>query len=73
MSSTSDSTTSQALELVVTRTLDAPRALVFEAWTEPARLEQWWSPKLEGDVRPGGTWRAQAANPDGTGAWSHGE
>jgi uncharacterized protein YndB with AHSA1/START domain len=33
-----------ARELVLTRTLDAPRALVFEVWTDPKHLAQWWGP-----------------------------
>jgi uncharacterized protein YndB with AHSA1/START domain len=31
-------------ELVITRVFDAPRELVFKAWTEPERLQQWWGP-----------------------------
>jgi uncharacterized protein YndB with AHSA1/START domain len=47
-------------ELVLTRVLDAPRALVFEAWTDPQHLAHWWgpdgftSPECEVDLRPGG-------------------
>lgn len=52
-------------ELVVTRTFNAPARLVFEAWTRPELLEQWWVPKsmgmsllsLEADVRTGGRYR----------------
>jgi uncharacterized protein YndB with AHSA1/START domain len=50
-------------ELVIARTLDAPRALVFAAWTDPRRALQWWGPvnypaaHAEMDVRPGGAWR----------------
>ncbi|MDQ3654351.1 MAG: SRPBCC domain-containing protein [Chloroflexota bacterium] len=73
MSSTSDSTSTNDIELTVNRALDAPRDLVFRAWTEPARLKQWWSPVLEADIRPGGAWRAEVRNPDGSGSWSHGE
>jgi uncharacterized protein YndB with AHSA1/START domain len=46
--------------LLVTRTFDAPRALVFKAWTEPERLAQWWGAKGSTvhvsrlDLRPGG-------------------
>ncbi len=46
--------------LTFTRVLDAPRELVFKAWTEPERLEQWWGPVgmelkvLKLDLRPGG-------------------
>lgn len=47
-------------DFVITRTFDAPRALVWKAWTEPERLAQWWGPKgatirvVKHDLRPGG-------------------
>jgi uncharacterized protein YndB with AHSA1/START domain len=50
-------------ELVITRTFDAPRHLVFAAWTDPKHIVQWWGPRahpgthIEMDVRPGGAWR----------------
>lgn len=50
-------------ELVITRIFDAPRELVFKAWTDPNHAKNWWGPKdypaiqLEMDVRPGGAWR----------------
>lgn len=48
-------------EIVVTRLLDAPRELVFAAFTEREHIEQWWAPKgattHEMNVEPGGTWR----------------
>ena len=52
-------------ELVVTRLFDAPARIVFEAWTRPAHLLQWWAPKSSGmslvscelDVRVGGSYR----------------
>jgi uncharacterized protein YndB with AHSA1/START domain len=52
-------------ELVVTRTIDGPRHLVFEAWTDPELVKRWWVPKsipmtlasVEMDVRTGGTYR----------------
>lgn len=49
--------------LVITRLFDAPRSLVFKAWTDPAHLARWWGPKgfaltsMEADVRPGGATR----------------
>ena len=61
-----------AREIVLTRTFDAPRELVFQAWTEPGQIEQWWGPAgfrnetLVMDVRPGGTWRYVMHSPDGT-------
>lgn len=48
-------------EIVVTRLIDAPRDLVFAAFTEREHIEQWWAPKgaitHEMDVKPGGIWR----------------
>jgi uncharacterized protein YndB with AHSA1/START domain len=52
-------------ELVVTRTVNGPARIVFEAWTRPELLRQWWVPKscgltllsCEADVRVGGQYR----------------
>ena len=52
-------------ELVVTRTIDGPARIVFDAWTDPALVKRWWVPKsvpvplvsVEMDVRVGGTYR----------------
>ena len=58
--------------LVITRVLDAPREVVFKAWTDPKLLKQWWGPKgftnpvCELDVRPGGAIRVHMRGPDGT-------
>src|SRR5580704_5217678 len=58
-------------EIVATKIFDAPRELVFQMWTEPKHLEQWWGPKgfttsvYEMDVRPGGVWRLTMRGPDG--------
>jgi uncharacterized protein YndB with AHSA1/START domain len=47
-------------EFVITREFDAPREMVFKAWTDPKQLQQWWGPTgftnpvCEWDVRPGG-------------------
>ena len=47
-------------EFIISREFDAPRELVFEAWTDPKHLAQWWGPKgftnpvCEWDARPGG-------------------
>jgi uncharacterized protein YndB with AHSA1/START domain len=60
-------------ELVVTRTINGPARLVFEAWTQPELLKRWWVPKSIGltllscemDVRVGGGYRLVfAANPE---------
>jgi uncharacterized protein YndB with AHSA1/START domain len=58
-------------EIAITRIFDAPRTLVFEAWTDPKHLVHWWGPKgftntfQEIDVRPGGVWRFIMHGPDG--------
>jgi len=65
-------------ELVIRRVVDAPRALVFKAWTEPERIVRWWGPQgftvpfCEMDVRPGGAWRVCMRSPDGTDHWVRG-
>ena len=59
-------------ELVVTRIVNGPARLVFEAWTKPELFRQWWVPKSMGmtlrscdmDVRVGGTYRLEF-EPDG--------
>ena len=58
-------------DLVMTRVFDAPRELVFKAWTETKHVAQWWGPKrftnpvCEMDVRPGGAIRIHMRAPDG--------
>ncbi|HET8918676.1 MAG TPA: SRPBCC family protein [Xanthobacteraceae bacterium] len=57
--------------IVGTREFDAPRALVFSAWTDPKHLAQWWGPHgfttttYSFDFRPGGIWRFVMHGPDG--------
>jgi uncharacterized protein YndB with AHSA1/START domain len=57
--------------LVITRVFDAPRELVFKAWTDPTQVAQWWGPKgftnpvCEVDARPGGAIRILMRAPDG--------
>lgn len=59
-------------ELVLTRVIDAPRELVFKAWTDPKQVAQWWGPRgftnpvCDLDVRPGGAIRIHMRGPDGT-------
>jgi uncharacterized protein YndB with AHSA1/START domain len=58
-------------ELVVTRTFDAPRRIVFDAWTKPELFKLWWVPKSSGmsllsceqDVRVGGRYRLEFKHP----------
>jgi uncharacterized protein YndB with AHSA1/START domain len=58
-------------EIVLTRTFDAPRALVFEAMSKPEHIRQWWGLRghtmttCELDFRPGGRWRFVQRGPDG--------
>lgn len=58
--------------VVITRTLKAPREVVWQAWTDPKQLAQWWgphcfsNPRCEADVRPGGRIHIDMMGPDGT-------
>lgn len=62
-------------ELVITRVLDAPRDLVWKAWTEPERLMHWWGPKgfvmqtVKLDLRPGGVFHYGMRSPGGAEMW----
>lgn len=60
-------------EIVVTRVVDAPRRIVFDAYTNPRHLQKWllgpegWTmPICEMDARPGGAWRYVWRKDDGT-------
>jgi uncharacterized protein YndB with AHSA1/START domain len=50
-------------EILITREFDAPRELVFKAFTDPQLIPQWWGPRSlstevdKMDLRPGGQWR----------------
>ena len=58
-------------ELVATRTFDGPARILFEAWTKPELIMQWWMPKAFGitflscetDVRTGGSYRFVFGHP----------
>lgn len=58
-------------EIVIKRVFDAPRNLVFEAWTDKKHIAHWWGPNgftittYEMDVKPGGVWRFTMHGPDG--------
>ena len=62
-------------ELRLTRVLNAPRELVFKAWTEAERLAQWWGPKgfklnvARLDVRPGGEFLYSMSDNNGFEMW----
>jgi predicted 3-demethylubiquinone-9 3-methyltransferase (glyoxalase superfamily)/uncharacterized protein YndB with AHSA1/START domain len=58
-------------EVVITRIFDAPRGLVFKAWTHPEHMARWWGPQgftnpiCELDARVGGAWRIVMRSPAG--------
>ena len=65
-------TTPSDTEIQVVREFNAPRELVFRAWTEPDLVKRWMSgypgwevTKSEGDPRPGGKYRLEWSGPDG--------
>jgi uncharacterized protein YndB with AHSA1/START domain len=68
----------QGPHLVLTRTFDAPRSLVFDAFVKPEILARWWGPKgftlptCEVDLRPGGALRFCMRGPDGQDYWMRG-
>lgn len=65
--------------LIITRTIAAPRELVFKVWTQPEHLVRWWGPKdftlpvCEQDFRTGGKYRFCMLAPDGFECWVSGE
>jgi uncharacterized protein YndB with AHSA1/START domain len=69
-STVSDTTTDR--EIVVSREIDGPREVVFEAFTDVASLSQWWGPDGFTTTthafafRPGGVWEFTMHGPDGT-------
>jgi uncharacterized protein YndB with AHSA1/START domain len=64
--------TTERHALTITRVLEAPRALVFKAWTDPALAARWWGPRgftvveCQTDPRPGGALRKVMRSPEGT-------
>ena len=65
--------TSEHHDLVLERTLDAPRDLVCRAWSDPELLKQWWAPRpyqtpeCEMELKPGGKFYTRMTGPDGFG------
>jgi uncharacterized protein YndB with AHSA1/START domain len=65
--------TMQEHTITIERVLDAPRELVWKAWTDPDEVAKWWGPELfttpretiEFDLRPGGVCRMTMIGPDG--------
>lgn len=65
-------------EVVITRIFEAPRELVWKAWTEPERVKRWWGPKvftapfIKIDLRVGGEHLYYMRAPDGKDYWGKG-
>ncbi len=63
--------TDDRLDLTLTRTIDAPRELIWRVWTDPEHVKKWWAPKpwttvaCEMDLRPGGIFRTVMRSPEG--------
>ena len=59
-------------ELVISRVLNAPRELVWQVWTNPDHIKNWWGPNgftntiFTMEVKPGGVWDFIMHGPDGT-------
>jgi uncharacterized protein YndB with AHSA1/START domain len=59
-------------EISISRTVNAPVALVWEVWTQPEHIANWWGPNgftntiTKMDVQPGGEWTLVMHGPDGT-------
>ena len=66
-------------QILITREFDAPRHLVYRAWTTPELVRRWWSANrgemtvAEIDLRVGGRWRYVMVTPDGVEVAFHGE
>src|SRR6266404_5691693 len=62
-------------EFVLTRVFDAPRKLIWKAFTDPEHMKHWWGPKgftvriTKMDFRPGGTYHYCMRSPDGRDMW----
>jgi uncharacterized protein YndB with AHSA1/START domain len=78
MSDTGSTPVAEGHEIEVTRTYDAPRELVFDAWTKGEHLKNWFAPtgftvpEVESDPREGGIYRLAMRSPDGQDFWSQG-
>lgn len=70
--------TSSGRDIVIERLFDAPRELVWKAWTDPERLRRWWGPQgftapsAKLDLRVGGKYLFCMRAPDGKDYWSTG-
>ncbi|MFA6916895.1 MAG: SRPBCC domain-containing protein [Parachlamydiales bacterium] len=75
---TKDPIPNPARPFTISRIFDAPREVVFEAWTNPKQMREWWGPKgfttphCKIDLRPGGTIHYCMRSPDGKDYWGIG-
>src|SRR6201995_1982543 len=71
-----ENTVSEVERMVITRVFDAPRELVWKAWTDPKYIMQWWGPKgftapvFKMDFRVGGKLLCCMKGPDGQEGWN---
>lgn len=71
MTTAKTETSTEGRDLLLTRVINAPREKVFQAWTDPALLKQWFAPlpwttsMVENDVRAGGSSMVVMRGPDG--------
>jgi uncharacterized protein YndB with AHSA1/START domain len=78
MAQTTETATAEKFDLTITRVFDAPRKLVFTAWSTPEHLMRWWGPKdfvmqsAKTDFRPGGQWRTCFRSPEYQDYWAEG-
>lgn len=78
MATTNSPATSKEGVLVIERIFDAPREVVWKAWSDPERFKRWWGPKsntipvAEIDFRVGGSWLVCDRSPEGRDIWSTG-
>jgi len=74
-----NNTVNETERMTITRVFDAPRELVWKAWTDPQYVMQWWGPKgftasvCKMDFRVGGTFLICTRTPDGQEFWHGGE
>ena len=67
-----------ARTLVLSRVFDAPRSILFKAWTTPEQIAAWWGPMgyvtihCEMDIRQGGSFRVWMRSPEGFDYWKVG-
>jgi uncharacterized protein YndB with AHSA1/START domain len=78
LSQTGSAAVGEGHEIEVTRTYDAPRELVFEVWTKPEHLKNWYAPapftvpEVESDATEGGIYRLAMRSPEGQDYWTQG-